>query len=480
MGDRKYFFKVSHSCFILCYTYYRVVKRKGEGNMVKNDERLGNAPLGKLMLGMALPTVAAQVINVLYNIVDRIYIGHIEGYGQMALTGVGVTFPIIMVISAFAAFAGAGGAPLASIQLGKKNYDKAEQILGASAMMLLCFSVVLTIFFAIFRNPILYAFGASDNTIVYAREYITIYLMGTIFVQFALGLNTYISGQGNTKIAMFSVLIGAVTNIVLDPIFIFVLHMGVRGAAFATIISQALSAVWVVRFLTSKKSVIRIRRKYFRLDKTIIKNIAGLGISPFIMQSTESLVMITLNSGLQKYGGDLYVGTMSIMTSVMQLVMIPTQGISQGVQPIMSYNYGAGNLERVKGVFYRMAAVCLTMTMIFGGMAVLKPEIYVSLFSNDADLIALTCKYMPVYFLAITIFGIQMSCQTAFLSLGQAKASLVIALLRKVILLIPLAIIFPKFMGVAGIYRAEPVADFTSVTVSVILFVIVQRKTLRQ
>lgn len=448
--------------------------------MVKNDERLGTAPIGKLMLGMALPTVAAQLINVLYNIVDRIYIGHIEGYGQMALTGVGVTFPVIVVISAFAAFAGAGGAPLASIQLGKKNYDKAEQILGTSAVMLLCFSIVLTIFFMIFRDPVLYAFGASDNTIVYARQYITIYLMGTVFVQFALGLNTYISGQGNTRIAMFSVLIGAVTNIVLDPVFIFGLHIGVRGAAFATILSQALSAVWVVRFLTSPKSVIRIRRKYFRLEKTIIKDIAGLGISPFIMQSTESLVMITLNSGLQKYGGDLYVGTMSIMTSVMQLVMIPTQGISQGIQPIMSYNYGAGNLKRVKDVFYRMAAVCLAMTMIFGGMAVLRPKVYVSLFSSDADLIALTCKYMPVYFLAMPIFGIQMSCQSAFLSLGQAKASLVIALLRKVILLIPLAIIFPKFMGVAGIYRAEPVADCTSVTVSVILFVIVQRRILRQ
>lgn len=447
--------------------------------MVKNDDRLGNAPLGKLMLSMALPTVAAQVINVLYNIVDRIYIGHIEGYGQMALTGVGVTFPIIMIISAFAAFAGMGGAPLASIQLGKKNYDKAEQILGASVMMLLFFSVVLTIFFMVFRVPILYTFGASDNTIVYAKQYITIYLMGTVFVQFALGLNTYISGQGNTKIAMFSVLIGAVTNIILDPVFIFVFHMGVRGAALATIISQALSAAWVIRFLNSEKSIIRIRRKTLRFEKDIIRNISGLGISPFIMQSTESLVMITLNSGLQKYGGDLYVGTMSIMTSVMQLVIIPTQGISQGVQPIMSYNYGAGNLKRVKGVFYRMAAVCLVMTLIFGGMAVLKPEIYVSLFSNDPELTALTCRYMPVYFLGIMIFGIQTSCQTAFLSLGQAKASLIIALLRKVILLVPLAIIFPKFMGVSGIYRAEPTADFISVTVSVILFAIVQHRTLR-
>lgn len=447
--------------------------------MTKNDERLGTAPLGKLMLSMALPTVAAQVINVLYNIVDRIYIGHIEGYGQLALTGVGVTFPILMIISAFSAFAGMGGAPLASIQLGKKDYEGAEKILGASVAMILFFSVILTIVFSVFKTPILYAFGASEQTITFAEQYISIYVIGTVFVQFALGLNTYISGQGNAKVAMLSVLIGAITNIILDPIFIFGLHMGVRGAALATIISQALSAIWVVRFLISEKSIIRIRKKNIRFEKSLIKHIASLGISPFIMQSTESLVMITLNTGLQKYGGDLYVGTMSIMTSVMQLITIPTQGISQGVQPIMSYNYGAGNIKRVKGAFFRMTGVCLTTTLVFAGLAVLKPEIYVSLFSNDPELIALTCKFMPIYFLGITIFGIQMGCQTTFLALGQAKVSLIIALLRKVILLIPLAIIFPKFMGVVGVYRAEPVADIASVTVSIILFVVTARKILR-
>lgn len=449
-------------------------------NMVKNDERLGTAPLGKLMLSMALPTVAAQVINVLYNIVDRIYIGHIEGYGKLALTGVGVTFPILMIISAFSAFAGMGGASLASIQLGKKNYEKAEQILGASVAMLLSFSIVLTVFFSIFKTPVLYAFSASEHTIVYAQQYITIYLLGTVFVQFALGLNTYISGQGNAKTAMLSVLIGAGTNIVLDPVFIFVMKMGVRGAALATVISQAISAIWVIRFLTSEKSIIRIRRKNIRFEKSIIKKIAGLGISPFIMQSTESLVMITLNSGLQKYGGDLYVGSMSIMTSVMQLITIPTQGISQGVQPIMSYNYGAGNMKRVKGAFIRMVGACLATTLIFAGLAVLKPEIYAPVFSNDPELIALTCKYMPIYFLGITIFGIQMGCQTTFLSLGQAKASLVVALLRKVILLIPLAIVFPRFFGVVGVYMAEPVADIISVTASMVLFIILERKILRK
>ncbi len=446
--------------------------------MEKNDEKLGTAPLGKLMLSMALPAVAAQIINVLYNIVDRIYIGHIPGYGELALTGVGITAPILMVISAFSAFAGMGGAPQASIQLGKKNYEGAERILGSSAAMLLLFSVVLTILFQVFKNPVLYAFGASDNTIIYAREYITIYLIGTIFVQYALGLNTYISGQGNAKVAMLSVLLGAGTNIVLDPIFIFVFGMGVSGAALATIISQAFSAIWVIRFLTSQKSVIRIRKKYFRLDGKIIAGIAALGISPFIMQSTESLVMITLNSGLQKYGGDLYVGTMSIMSSVMQLITVPVQGISQGIQPIMSYNYGAGKLERVKSTFLRMIVVCLACTLLFGGLAVLTPQLYARLFSSNEELVALTCQYMPVYFLGMTIFGIQLGCQTTFLALGQAKVSLFIALLRKVILLIPLAIIFPKFMGVQGVYRAEPVADFISVTVTIILFTFTVRKLL--
>ena len=446
--------------------------------MVKNDERLGNAPLGRLMVSMALPAVAAQVINVLYNIVDRIYIGHIPGYGELALPGVGVTAPILMVISAFSAFAGMGGAPQASIQLGKKNYEGAEKILGTSVAMLLLFSVVLTVVFQAFKTPILYAFGASDNTIVHAREYITIYLTGTVFVQFALGLNTYISGQGNAKIAMLSVLLGAVTNIILDPVLIFGFHMGVRGAALATVISQALSAAWVLRFLTGSNSVIRIRRKQIRLDKKTVLGIGALGISPFIMQSTESLVMITLNTGLQKYGGDMYVGTMSIMASVMQLITIPVQGVAQGVQPIMSYNYGAGNLKRVKDTFLRMVLVCLAGTMVFAGIAVLRPEFYARLFSSNEELTMLTCRYMPVYFLGITIFGIQMGCQTTFLALGQAKVSLVIALLRKIVLLVPLAVLLPRFMGVDGVYRAEPVADFTSVAVTMLLFFFTARKIL--
>ena len=367
--------------------------------MNHRDERLGSAPLGKLMFSLALPSVAAQLINVLYNIVDRMYIGHIPGYGNAALTGVGVTFPILTMISAFSAFAGMGGAPLASIQLGKQNRQRAEQILGNSAGLLVLFSVILTAFFSIFKTPVLYAFGASDATIVYARDYISIYLIGTIFVQLALGLNAYISGQGEAKIAMLSVLIGAVLNICLDPLFIFVLHMGVRGAAVATVLSQAVSAIWVVHFLVSEKSVMRLTLKNMHLKKDVIKMIAGLGISPFIMQSTESLVTITLNTGLQRYGGDLYVGSMSILMSVMQMITIPVQGITQGIQPIISYNYGAGNKERVKATMKRMIMVCLTGTLLLAGVAIFAPQIYTGLFTDNKELLELTCKVMPVYFL---------------------------------------------------------------------------------
>ncbi len=444
-----------------------------------NKERLGTEPLGRLMVSLAVPAVAAQLINVLYNIVDRIYIGHIRGYGDIALTGVGVTFPIIMLISAFSAFAGMGGAPLASIELGKKDIRKAEQILGNSAGMIVLFSIVLTIGFSIFKTPVLYAFGASEVTIGYAKSYIGIYLVGTIFVQIAVGLNTFISGQGESKVAMLSVVIGALLNICLDPVLIFVLDMGVKGAALATVVSQAVSAAWVIRFLTSKRSSMKLKTEHMRLKKEIVVRIAGLGISPFIMQSTESMVGITLNSGLQNYGGDLYVGTMSIMTSIMQLILIPVQGISQGVQPIISYCYGAGDKERVKGTFTRLLIAGLLGTLILGGVAVLAPGVYAGIFTSNEDLIRLTCQVMPVYFLGITIFGLQSACQSTFLALGQAKVSLFIALLRKVILLIPLAVIFPRFMGVMGVYRAEPVADIISVVTTCVLFALTMRKVLR-
>lgn len=441
---------------------------------MRNDEKLGTAPLGMLMLSLALPTVLAQLINVLYNVVDRIYIGHMQGDGNPALTGVGVTLPIITLIAAFSAFAGAGGAPLAAIELGKKDERKASLIMGNSAWLLVFFSIALTIGFLIFKVPILYAFGASSKTIAYANDYITIYLLGTIFVHLALGLNAFISGQGAAKAAMLSVLIGAVINIVLDPIFIFALHLGVRGAALATVISQFVSAVWVVSFLKSKRSVLHL--KLVRPDKSLILKIAALGIAPFVMQSTESLVTITFNTGLQRYGGDLYVGSMSILMSIMQLIVISVNGITQGVQPIISYNYGAGNRMRVKETVIRLVSVCLLGTLILAGIAIFCPSIYASMFTNDAELVALTCRIMPIFFLGIAIFGIQAACQSTFLALGQAKVSLFIATLRKIILLIPLALILPKFLGVKGIYIAEPVSDVISVIVTSVLCVITLKR----
>ena len=398
--------------------------------MNHRDERLGSAPLGKLMFSLALPSVAAQLINVLYNIVDRMYIGHIPGYGNAALTGVGVTFPILTMISAFSAFAGMGGAPLASIQLGKQNRQRAEQILGNSAGLLVLFSVILTAFFSIFKTPVLYAFGASDATIVYARDYISIYLIGTIFVQLALGLNAYISGQGAAKIAMLSVLIGAVLNICLDPLFIFVLHMGVRGAAVATVLSQAVSAIWVVHFLVSEKSVMRLTLKNMHLKKDVIKMIAGLGISPFIMQSTESLVTITLNTGLQRYGGDLYVGSMSILMSVMQMITIPVQGITQGIQPIISYNFGANKPDRVKKAFFTQFCTCVIYTTAFWLVVMIFPKAFATIFTSDKELVTYSAWALRIYMAGIFSLGFQVSCQQSFMALGQAKVSLLLAFVR--------------------------------------------------
>lgn len=440
---------------------------------------LATEPIGKLVLKLAVPAVAAQFINVLYNIVDRIYIGNIPEIGAMALTGVGVTFPIIMLISAFAAFAGMGGAPLASMQLGAGNRDSAEHILGNSMSLILASGVFLTIVFTVFKTPMLYAFGASNNIIGYAEEYIGIYLIGTIFVQISLGLNTFISAQGRATTAMLSVLIGAIINIVLDPILIFGFHMGVRGAALATIISQAFSALWVLWFLTSKKSVIRIRARHMRFDKKVVGKIAALGVAPFIMQSTESLVSITLNSGLQQFGGDLYVGSMTIMQSVMQMVVMPVSGITQGAQPILSYNYGAKNNHRVRQAFWILLKVCMTVTCLSTVVAVFFPTILARMFTQDAMLIAIVGKMMPVFFAGVWAFGAQMACQSAFMGLGQAKISLFLALLRKIILLVPLAIILPRIFGnVMGIYVAEPIADIVASCTTLTLFLLKYKKLL--
>ena len=445
----------------------------------KDEQALANAPIGPLMLKLALPAVAAQVINMLYNIVDRIYIGHIPVVGQTALTGVGVTFPIIMLISAFAAFAGQGGAPLASIRLGAGDREEAERILGNSLTMLLCAAVVLTISFSIFKRPLLMAFGASEDTIGYGLDYIGIYLLGTLFVQLALGLNTFISAQGKATVAMLSVLIGAVLNIVLDPVFIFLFDLGVRGAAIATVFSQAVSAAWVFFFLCSRRSGLRIRWGNMRLQAKTAGKIAGLGIAPFIMQSTESLVTVVLNTGLQTFGNDLYVGSMTILQSVMQMITMPTQGITQGVQPIMSYNYGAGNYRRVRDTFKRLLTVTLTVTISAFLIVSIFPEALARLFNNNAELVELVGRVMPIFFGGIWAFGAQMACQATFMALGQARTSLFLALLRKVILLVPLAIILPRVTGsVIGIYVAEPIADFLASATTLTLFLSRRKKLL--
>lgn len=455
-----------------------ILKERKENTMTQ-DEKMGTTPIPKLMLQLAIPSIIAQIINVLYNIIDRIYIGHMKEVGDLALTGVGVTFPIIMMISAFSYFVGAGGAPLAAIQLGKQQKEKAEQILGNGTTLLLIFSILLTLFFFQFQRPLLTLFGASDQTMPYAIDYLSLYLLGTIFVQVSLGLNPFISSQGQAKTAMLSVLIGAITNIVLDPIFIFYFNMGVKGAALATIISQALSAIWIIVFLTSNKSAIKIRYRHLKPNLPIIISIASLGISPFIMMSTESFINIVFNNTLQIYGNDLYVGSMTILQSVMQLVVIPIQGFTQGVQPIISYNYGAGKLERVNKTIKYTLSISLLLTCISCILTTQFPMIFGQLFTNKEELLHIVTKMMPIFMSGIFLFGLQMGCQSTFLGLGEAKISLFIAVLRKIILLIPLVLILPKiFHSVTSIYYAEPISDIISALTAFVAFLILKRKKL--
>ena len=444
----------------------------------QNEQALASAPIGPLMLRLAAPAVAAQLINVLYNIVDRIYIGHIAVVGKTALTGVGVTFPILTLISAFSAFAGMGGAPLASIRLGAGDRKGAEAILGSAVSMLVTMALVLTVGFSLFQRPLLLAFGASADTIGYATDYLTIYLLGTIFVQLSLGLNTFISAQGKAMPAMCSVLIGAVLNILLDPLFIFVFRMGVKGAALATILSQAVSAVWVVGFLCSDRSGLHICREHLGFRPRVMGKIAALGVAPFIMQSTESLVTVVLNVGAQKYGGDLYVASITILQSVMQIIVMPSHGITTGVQPIMSYNYGAKNYARVRAVFHRLLAVTMTVTTAAFLLVALFPAAVALMFNDDPELVTLVGRVMPLFFGGVWAFGAQVACQSTFMALGQAKTSLFLALLRKIILLVPLAVLLPWLSGsVMGLYAAEPVADFLASAATLTLF-LKRRKTL--
>ena len=428
--------------------------------MNENKERLGTAPLGKLMFELAVPTVFAQLINMLYNMVDRIYVGRIPGEGSLALAGLGVSFPIIILVSAFSALVGMGGAPQAAIHMGRKDYEGAERILGSGTVFLLIMAVVLSVVFQIFKVPILMAFGASEATIPYASRYLGIYLCGTLSVQIALGLNQFITCQGFARTGMITVLIGAVLNIILDPVFIYVMGMGVAGAACATVISQTVSALWVVRFLMSKKSHLRLRKDYLRLDPGVLRPVLLLGVSPLIMQSTECLVQLTFNSGMQTFGNDYYVGAMTVIFSLSQLLFMPVQGIAQGSTPIISYCYGAGNTERVMRTFKLLLIVICCFTGVLAGAYVLFPRTFAVLFSSDPQIVDIAAYGLRIYSFGFLIFGIQMACQQTFLALGEAKISMFLALLRKVILLVPLAIILPRLgMGTDGLFYAEPISD---------------------
>lgn len=451
--------------------------------MSEEKDFLGKEPVGKLLLKLALPTVTAQIINMLYNIVDRIYIGHIPEIGEAALTGVGVCMPLIMIVTAFSAFAAYGGAPRASIFMGKGDHESAEKTLGNCFVIQCIISVLLTAALLIWNRDFLMAFGASENTIAYGVDYMNIYAMGTLFVQMTLGMNAFITAQGFAKTGMLSVLIGAVANIILDPIFIFGFHMGVAGAAWATILSQAMSCAWVLLFLCGKRTRLKLRVKHMGPRAKIILPSLALGLSTFIMQASESVISICFNSSLQGYGGDIAVGAMTILTSVMQFAMLPLQGLGQGAQPIISYNYGARNPARVKAAFKLLLKASLVYSTLLWACVMLFPQGFAAMFTNSQELMAFTKTALRIYMACLLLFGIQVACQMTFTSLGNAKASILVAVMRKFILLIPLIYILPLIFSsdkTTAVYMAEPVADFIAVAFTAIFFAFQFKKVLGQ
>ena len=449
--------------------------------MNQDKDFLGREPIGRLLLKLAFPTVAAQVINMLYNIVDRIYIGHISDIGAMALTGVGVCMPLIMIVSAFAALVAYGGAPRASIFMGRKDTDSAEKTLGNCFIVQIAISIVLTAALLIWNRDFLMAFGASENTIEYSVRYMNVYAIGTLFVQLTLGMNAFITAQGFAKTGMLSVLIGAVANIILDPIFIFGFNMDVQGAALATIISQALSCAWVLAFLFGKRTMLKIKRKNLFLEAKIILPCLALGLSVFIMQASESVISVCFNSSLLRYGGDIAVGAMTILTSVMQFAMPPLQGLGQGAQPIISYNYGARNVGRVKAAFRLLLKMSVLYAVALWGLVMIFPQLFAAMFTSDAELMEFTKTALRIYMASMFLFGIQMACQMTFNSLGRAKESIIVAVMRKFILLIPLIYIMPAVWSsnqTMAVYLAEPIADALAVTFTAVLFAFQFKKAL--
>ena len=445
------------------------------------ENQLGTAPIGKLLFTLAVPAITAQVVNMLYNIVDRIYIGHIPEIGTAALTGVGITFPIITLISAFSSLIAMGGAPRASIAMGAHHPERAEQIMGNCLTALLGLSVVLTALFLLFLEPILWAFGASSNTIGYAMEYMGVYVWGTVFVQISLGMNMFITSQGFAKTSMFTVVIGAALNIALDPVFIFVFDLGVRGAAIATVLSQAVSAVWVMLFLTGRRTTLKIRARCMVLRWKVLLPVLALGVSPFIMQSTESLLSVVLNTSLLKYGGDVAVGAYTVIASIMQVINLPLQGLTQGAQPITSFNYGAGNMDRVRKSVRLLLTCCLTYSCLFWLCIMLIPQVFIGIFSSDPELMDTAVWAARIFLFGCFAFGAQTGFQQSFLALGQAKVSLLLALLRKIVLLIPLIYLLPLFFPdkLLGVFVAEPIADILAASTTTLSFLVFAKKKLK-
>lgn len=446
----------------------------------KNNDFLGTDPVGRLLLRLAIPTVVAQLINMLYNIVDRIYIGHMPGDGNLALTGVGICMPIILVVSAFAALVGMGGSPRASIYMGQGNLHAAEETLGGCLTLQTIIALIITGVLLAFGEPMLFAFGGSENTIGYAVDYMRIYALGTIFVQLTLGMNAYITAQGFAREGMLTVLIGAVLNIVLDPVFIFGLGLGVRGAALATILSQGVSCAWVLSFLCSKRTLIAIRRENLRVRPRVVLPCIALGLSPFIMQASESVISVCFNSSLLRYGGDVAVGAMTILTSVMQFAMLPLQGLAQGAQPITSYNYGARNTARVRQTFRLLLTVSLIYSTALWAFIQLFPQVFAGIFTPDPELLAFTARALRIYCGVMFLFGIQIACQMTFVAIGSAVSSIIVAVMRKFVLLLPLIYILPRLLAdqTTAVYMAEPVADTLAVTFTAILFFFQFRKAL--
>ena len=441
--------------------------------MEKNNQYLGTEPLGKLLFKLAVPSVVAQIINMLYNIVDRIYIGHMAEGGSLALTGLGVCMPIIMVVSAFAALVSMGGAPRASIAMGRGDNSAAEYILGNCFVLQIIISAILTSALLLWDRDLLLAFGASPDTIEFAVGYMDIYATGTIFVQLTLGMNAFITAQGFSKTSMYTVLIGAVSNIILDPVFIFGFDMGVRGAALATIISQCISCVWVLFFLRSEKTILKLKKENMHLETKVILPCLALGLAAFIMQSSESVISVSFNTSLLKYGGDIAVGAMTILSSINMFAMLPLQGLGQGAQPIVSYNYGAKDAKRVRGAFRLLLKSSLIYATALWLIIMLLPQVFTSLFTTNAELAAFTQSAMRRYFAVMFMFGIQIACQMTFTAIGSAKSSIAVAVVRKFVLLLPLIYLMPALFPAdkaMAVYLAEPAADFIAVTFTAILF----------